>query len=131
MKKLCFALLVALAAVAATGSTAPAAPTATRHVSTAGTDAGNCTSSPCRTIGYAVGQANAGDTVAVAAGTYAESVTLTKQLALLGDAATVDAAGHLNGIVISGAGSAGTSRARLRDHQRQSRRESSRTRPPG
>ena len=109
MKKLCFALFVALAATAVTGSTALGAPKATRYVSTAGTDTGNCTASPCRTIGYAVGQANAGDTVAVAPGTYAESVTVTKQLALLGDAATIDAAGHLNGIVISGAESAGTS----------------------
>jgi parallel beta-helix repeat protein len=109
MKKLCLALLVALAAMAVTGSAALGAPKATRYVSTAGTDAGDCTASPCRTIGYAVGQANAGDTVAVAAGTYAESVTVTKQLALLGDAATVDAAGHLNGIVISGTESAGTS----------------------
>jgi parallel beta-helix repeat protein len=109
MKKLCFALFVTLAALAVTGSTALGAPKATRYVSTSGTDAGDCTASPCRTIGYAVGQASAGDSVAVAAGTYAESVTVTKQLALLGDAATIDAAGRLNGIVISGAESAGTS----------------------
>jgi len=50
-------MLVAFAAAAVTGSMALGVPKATHYVSTAGTDAGNCTASPCRTIGYAVGQA--------------------------------------------------------------------------
>jgi parallel beta-helix repeat protein len=83
----------------------------TRHVSPTGTDAGDCTASPCRTISYAVGQANAGDTISVAAGTYAESVSVTKTLKLIGHDATIDAAGQIsppNAIVISGADAAGT-----------------------
>jgi len=54
-------------------STTP--PVATRHVATTGSDACNdCTdaSEPCATIAYAVAQANAGDTLDLAAGTYTE-----------------------------------------------------------
>jgi parallel beta-helix repeat protein len=100
-------VLVALAMTAA----ASAAGT-TRYVSPAGTDTGNCTASPCRTISYAVSQASGGDTVSVASGTYAESVTVTKSLTLVGHDATIDAVGQTappNGVVISGAGAAGTS----------------------
>ncbi len=43
---------------------------------TTGTDIGDCTGSPCKTITYAVGQAVANDTINVAAGTYAEAVTI-------------------------------------------------------
>jgi parallel beta-helix repeat protein len=99
---------VCVAVVALTGSNALAAPKTTRHVSTSGSDTGDCTASPCKTIGYAIGQANATDTVAVASGTYAESVTVTKRLSLVGSGARIDATGHFNGIVISGSGAAGT-----------------------
>src|SRR4051812_24257793 len=65
----------------------------TRYVSPSGADVGSCTqSSPCRTINYAVGQANAGDAISVARGVYHESVKVTKQLALIGHDATIDAA---------------------------------------
>lgn len=107
MRRLYLAVLC-IAVVTLTGSVAFAAPTTARHVSTSGTDTGDCTASPCRTIGYAIGQANAGDTVSVASGIYDESVTVTKQLSLVGSGATIDAAGFFNGIVISGAGGAGT-----------------------
>ena len=83
----------------------------TRHVSATGVDAGSCTASPCRTINYAVGQASAGDVVDVAAGTYHESVNVTKRLALVGHHATIDAAGQAsppNAVVISGDGAAGS-----------------------
>jgi parallel beta-helix repeat protein len=84
----------------------------TRYVSPSGADVGSCTqSSPCRTINYAVGQANAGDVISVARGVYHESVKVTKRLALVGHDATIDAAGQLsppNAVVISGEGSAGT-----------------------
>jgi parallel beta-helix repeat protein len=81
------------------------------HVSPAGTDAGDCTAAPCQTITYAVGQASAGDVISVAAGTYNESVTITKRLSLVGNDATIDATGKTsppNAIVISGADAAGT-----------------------
>jgi parallel beta-helix repeat protein len=83
----------------------------TRYVSPSGADAGTCTSSPCRTISYAVGQASAGDVVSVGAGTYHESVNITRRLALVGHDAIIDAAGLTatpNGVVISGRGAAGT-----------------------
>jgi parallel beta-helix repeat protein len=112
-------LLGAMAAiVVATAGSALAASSATRFVSTSGTDAGDCTAAPCRTIGYAVGQANAGDTVSIGTGTYAESVAVTKRLALVGHDATIDAGGqstmlngnqYYNGIVVFGPEAAGTS----------------------
>ena len=118
--------------------TVTAAAAATRHVSTHGHDTGNCRNSPCRTIGYAVGQANPGDLISVAGGTYAESVAVLKRLTLIGNNAndddderendrgnnannngyegengggnhtTIDATGHDNGILISGSAASGT-----------------------
>jgi parallel beta-helix repeat protein len=89
---------------------------ATLYVSNHGADAGNCTTSPCASIQYAVTQAAAGDTIVAGSGIYSESVTVTKRLTLLSDSksgsgggnATIDASGHDNGIVISGAAAAGS-----------------------
>lgn len=58
-------------------SVATLASAATRSVSTTGTDSGTCISSPCATIQYAYNQSSAGDTISVADGTYAASMTLT------------------------------------------------------
>jgi hypothetical protein len=82
----------------------------TRVVRPTGVDAGSCTAAaPCQTIGFAVDQASAGDTIAVGEGTYAESVTITKQLLLNGvGGAILDADGFDNGIVVSGAAASGT-----------------------
>ncbi|MDE3053850.1 MAG: right-handed parallel beta-helix repeat-containing protein, partial [Gemmatimonadota bacterium] len=83
-----------------------------RRVATSGRDTGDCLVRPCRTIGYAVRQAKAGDTVSVDSGTYREAVTVAKRLTLVGHHATVDAAGQsspANGFFIRGAGAAGTS----------------------
>jgi parallel beta-helix repeat protein len=103
--------IVCSAFIALVLTSAAGAAGATRSVAPTGTDVGDCTSSPCRTISYAVGQANPGDTVSVASGTYAESVSVTKTLNLVGHDATIDAAGQAsppNGVVITGAASAGT-----------------------
>lgn len=80
-------------------------------VSPSGNDAGGCTwQAPCRTIGHAVSIAPAGATVVVLPGTYAEQVTISQRLSLVGKhGATIDATGQTNGVVISGAGAAGTS----------------------
>src|SRR2546430_4400941 len=84
----------------------------TRYVSPSGADVGSCTqSSPCRTINYAVAQANSGDAISVARGVYHESVKVTKRLALVGHDATIDAAGQPsppNTAVTSREASAGT-----------------------
>ena len=97
----CFAAMVLLCA-------ATAAPAATRFVSPTGSDSGNCTLTPCRTISYAVAQASAGDLVSVASGTYAESVSIEKRLWMMGANATLDATGQDHGFVITGPAAAGT-----------------------
>jgi parallel beta-helix repeat protein len=83
----------------------------TRYVAPGGSDAGNCSSQPCKTIGYAVGQASAGDVISVAKGTYHESVNVTKRLSLVGHDATIDASGLSsppNAIVVAGHAASGT-----------------------
>lgn len=59
-------------------------PAATRLVATTGTDAGTCLVTPCKTINFAIGQAASGDTVSVAAGSYAEAVVINKDITLQG-----------------------------------------------
>lgn len=61
-------------AVLAAACAAFAAHAETRHVAPGGNDTGGCTlpASPCATISYAIGQASAGDTIDIAAGTYTE-----------------------------------------------------------
>jgi hypothetical protein len=58
----------------------------TRYVSPGGADTGVCTNrqKPCRSIGYAVGQSAAGDTVSLARGTYIANVVIDKSLTLTG-----------------------------------------------
>jgi Right handed beta helix region len=103
--------LAAVVSVFALGAGQAAASRSTLYVSPGGTDAGNCTRShPCKTIGHAVSVASAGDRIVVRHGTYAESVLLTKRLHLVGrNWPVVDATGHQNGIVLSGAGASGSS----------------------
>jgi parallel beta-helix repeat protein len=117
MLRSAFVLFVTMAA----GS---AASGATRNVSTRGADTGNCSAAPCRTIHYAVAQSANGDRINVASGTYTETVTVDRQLTLIGNPnlhdngdghgdngggnATLDAAGHDNGFVITGAAASGS-----------------------
>lgn len=51
-----------------------------------GNDATDCTNpaGPCATIGYALGQAENGDTILVATGTYTENLVITKTITLKG-----------------------------------------------
>jgi parallel beta-helix repeat protein len=82
-----------------------------RLVSTTGQDTGDCLTSACKTITYAVSKASPGDTISVGPGTYHEAVVVPKRLALIGRQATIDAAGQTspaNGVLISGDSAAGT-----------------------
>lgn len=64
---------------------------ANRHVNPTGSDSGDCTNpaTPCQTIAYALGQAIAGDTLLLAAGTYTgpgnQHVIINKAITLDGD----------------------------------------------
>ena len=101
-------MLVLAAAVAPTAAVAAT----TLNVAPTGTDSATCgpTATPCKTISQAVTNASAGDTVSVAAGTYAEMVTIAKQITLQGASAattTIDATGKVNGVLLT-SGSAGS-----------------------
>lgn len=94
------ALVLVLLVVALGVQPVPVAYAATRYVATTGTNAPGCTdpANPCRTITYAIGQAVAGDTINVAAGTYTEAgISVNKNLTIAGagmDSTTVQA--HAN-----------------------------------
>lgn len=71
---------------------------ATRLVTTAGANVGDCTVAPCATINYAVGQAVDGDTIDVGPGTFnngGANVNITKSLIVAGEQAGVDARGRV------------------------------------
>ena len=75
------------------------APKAIRYVDgVTGSDTGDCMSiaNPCATISYAISQAGAGDMIQVAAGTYNEALSITKNLSIYGAgmaSVTIDASG--------------------------------------
>src|SRR5689334_11621357 len=68
-----------LAAVACAGALLPAGTAAavqargTLTVATTGSDTGNCQSSPCQTLGYALTQAGPNGTIVIGPGSYPES----------------------------------------------------------
>ena len=80
------------------------------HVAITGTDSSTCGSfaDPCRTINQGVTNATAGSVVRVANGTYAEMVTVSKQLTLSGNHVAIDATGQNNGILIQGSAASGS-----------------------
>jgi len=96
-KRVFLAIVLALGLVLALCPTQTARAATPRYVATAGSDAGDCSDSanPCRTISYAIGQAIAGDTINVAAGTYDSStetfpIDIGKTLFLMGAQANAD-----------------------------------------
>jgi hypothetical protein len=80
------------------------------HVSTTGHDRGNCISSPCATINFAIGVAPAGTTIDVATGTYDQTVDISEPINLQGagagktilNGAGLDPGGSLYGIIYVG-----------------------------
>jgi hypothetical protein len=86
----------------------------TLTVATTGSDTGNCQSSPCQTLGYALTQASRNDSIVIGPGTYPESgnanvVTpgLTGlRIRAAGSAAdtVIDATDNANGILIEASG---------------------------
>jgi hypothetical protein len=66
--------------------TRPAAAAVTnRYVNGAtGSDSGDCTSSPCLTIAYAISKASSDDTIRISAGTYTENLYPNKNLDFIG-----------------------------------------------
>jgi hypothetical protein len=82
--------LIVLTSAALLGSTlwvSPAmAAATTRYVATTGSDTTDCSNSgsPCATIQYAIGQSAMGDTIEVAAGTYAENIDVTQSVTIEG-----------------------------------------------
>jgi hypothetical protein len=71
---LLLAQLATFGVISMTSGVANAQSPSIEHVSTTGTDSGNCVASPCATINYAIGQAPAGTVIKVAAGTYNQDV---------------------------------------------------------
>jgi Abnormal spindle-like microcephaly-assoc'd, ASPM-SPD-2-Hydin len=86
------------------GGLSVAAAGTTRYVALTGSDSGDCggSATPCQTIGYALGQAQAGDTISIGAGTYAEHLDIEKNLSLVGAGASTTAIdGSTSGRVVT------------------------------
>jgi hypothetical protein len=86
----------------------------TLTVATTGSDSGNCRSSPCKTLGYALTQAGPNDKIVIRPGTYPETdnANVVKpgltglSIRSAGSAArtVIDATGNTNGILIQASG---------------------------
>jgi nitrous oxidase accessory protein NosD len=92
-------LAAAMAAVLLATPVAAASPPGLYVAKHHSSDANPCSSSqPCLTIGHAVSIAAVGATIHVDDGTYAEQVSITQRLTLVGDDAIIDATGQTGGI---------------------------------
>ncbi|HEX7497146.1 MAG TPA: right-handed parallel beta-helix repeat-containing protein [Candidatus Limnocylindrales bacterium] len=92
-------LVAAMATVLLAAPVAAASPPGLYVAKNHSSDANPCsTSQPCLTIGHAVSVAAAGATIHVGNGTYAEQVSITQQLTLIGDHTIIDATGQNGGI---------------------------------
>jgi nitrous oxidase accessory protein NosD len=99
-----YSVLILATAFSTTGARA-----ANLVVSPAGSDGSPCTAvAPCATIGYTLSIAPPGSRITVLSGTYTEMVTVTSPVSLIARKATIDATGRDNGILVEGAGAAGT-----------------------
>jgi hypothetical protein len=108
------AAVVALAVPVMAATSAPTHARDTLTVATKGSDSGNCQSSPCKTLGYALTQASPNDKIVIYPGTYPESgnanvvgASLTGlKITSTGPAArtVIDATGNANGILIQASG---------------------------
>jgi nitrous oxidase accessory protein NosD len=116
--------LASVMALALFAGTASAAMPTTLYVSKEhASDTNPCSASmPCLTIGHAISMAGDGATIKVDEGTYAEQVSVTTKVHLVGEHAVIDATGQKGGIaplsgmgivgyglLVFGPGSAGTS----------------------
>ena len=99
--------LIAIASLAMVGVTSASAKTL--YVKPGGHNTAACAIlKPCKTISFAVARAQKGDTVRVAKGTYKGSVTITKDVKLVGvNRPVIDASHLINGVLISGSKAAG------------------------
>ena len=100
------AALTALVAVCCASSASAAA---SLYVATTGTDTGNCqtSSSPCKTISYALNQAPSAATIQIAAGTYDENPLIGSSVSLVGASQTktiIDGGGTNTTVTVIGAG---------------------------
>jgi len=101
----CLALALGLALPMPRAGTVSAAG-ATYDVAPSGSDGNDCLSpnTPCLTIGAAVARTAAGDTVAIAAGTYHERVSIAHDLTLAGagaDQTILDGSGVVTGTLLT------------------------------
>lgn len=102
--------LVGAAVLAAGAVAAGPAMAKTLYVNPRGHDVKACAkTAPCRTIGYAVSKSKKGDVVDVAKGTYRASVTIGRDIRLIGfGKPVINAKGFNNGVLITGAKSQGS-----------------------
>src|ERR1700722_16761903 len=88
LKSLLAVPLLSGAGLVVVGAPSGGTPPPSEQVSTTGTDSGSCVSSPCAPIDYALSKATPGETIHVAAGSYNQTVNITKAINLVGAGAS-------------------------------------------